>query len=42
MKFVEEMDVADISEVLGMQINTVRTHLHRALTAVRGRPGAKI
>jgi RNA polymerase sigma-70 factor (ECF subfamily) len=42
MKFTEEMEVADISEMLGMQVNTVRTHLHRALTAVRSQLGAKI
>ena len=40
MKFSEEMPVADISEVLGMPVATVRTHLHRALTAVRSRLGA--
>jgi RNA polymerase sigma-70 factor (ECF subfamily) len=42
MKFSEEMPVADISEVLRMPVNTVRTHLHRALTAVRSQLGAKI
>jgi RNA polymerase sigma-70 factor (ECF subfamily) len=42
MKFTEEMPVADISEVLHMQVNTVRTHLHRALTAVRSQLGATI
>lgn len=42
MKFTEEMEVADISEMLGMQVNTVRTHLHRALTAVRSQLGAKL
>lgn len=41
MKFTEEMPVVEISEVLGMSINTVRTHLHRALTAVRSKFGAK-
>jgi RNA polymerase sigma-70 factor (ECF subfamily) len=41
MKFSEEMAVAEISEVLGMPVNTVRTHLHRALTAVRNRLGAR-
>jgi len=41
MKFVEEMPVNEISEVLGMPMNTVRTHLHRALTAVRSQMGAK-
>jgi len=42
MKFSEEMTVADISEVLGMPMATVRTHLHRALCAVRSRLGAKL
>ena len=42
MRFTEEMEIADISEMLGMQVNTVRTHLHRALTAVRSQLGAKI
>ena len=41
MKFSEEMPVAGISEVLGMTEATVQTHLHRALTAVRSRLGAK-
>jgi RNA polymerase sigma-70 factor (ECF subfamily) len=42
MKFSEEMPVTDISEVLGMPATTVRTHLHRALKAVRSQLGAKI
>jgi RNA polymerase sigma-70 factor, ECF subfamily len=42
MKFSEEMPVADISEVLGMSVATVRTHLHRALTTVRSQLGASI
>jgi len=42
MKFSEEMSVDEISEILGMAVNTVRTHLHRALKAVRSRMGAKI
>ena len=42
MKFSEEMPVADISEVLGMPVTTVKTHLHRALKAVRSQLGAKI
>jgi RNA polymerase sigma-70 factor (ECF subfamily) len=40
MKFSQEMPVTDISETLGMSINTVRTHLHRALKAVRCQIGA--
>lgn len=39
MKFFEELSVAEISEVLKMPVNTVRTHLHRALHAVRARMG---
>ena len=35
MKFSQEMPATEISEVLGMSINMVRTHLHRALKAVR-------
>lgn len=39
MKFSEDMSVNEISEVLGMAVNTVRTHLQRALKAVRGQLG---
>ena len=42
MKFSEEMSVEQISDILGMAVNTVRTHLHRALKAVRGRVGASL
>jgi RNA polymerase sigma-70 factor, ECF subfamily len=41
MRFSEEMSVDEISETLGMAVNTVRTHLHRALKAVRTKLGAK-
>jgi RNA polymerase sigma-70 factor (ECF subfamily) len=40
MKFSEELSVEEICDTLGMSVNTVRTHLHRALKAVRGRMGA--
>ena len=40
MKFSEEMDLQDISEALRMPINTVKTHLHRALKAVRSQLGS--
>jgi len=40
MKFTEEIPVAEISQILGMPVNTVRTHLHRALNAVRNKMGA--
>lgn len=42
MKFTEEMSVEEIGTVLGMGVNTVRTHLHRALKVVRGRVGESI
>ena len=41
MKFSDEMDLADISKAMGMPINTVKTHLHRALKAVRSQLGAQ-
>ena len=41
MKFSEEMPVEEIAMTLGMSVNTVRTHLHRALQAVRSRMGEK-
>lgn len=40
MRFIEEMAIEDIAHTLSMQSTTVRTHLHRALKAVRGRLGA--
>jgi RNA polymerase sigma-70 factor, ECF subfamily len=42
MKFSEDMSVNEISEVLGMAANTVRTHLQRALKAVRSQLGGAI
>lgn len=35
MRFTEEMDLAEIAAVTKMPINTVKTHLHRALKSVR-------
>jgi RNA polymerase sigma-70 factor, ECF subfamily len=42
MKFLEEISVNEISEILGMPVNTVRTHLHRALSSVRSQMGVKL
>ncbi|WP_420238951.1 RNA polymerase sigma factor [Telmatobacter bradus] len=42
MKFFEEISVNEISEILQMPVNTVRTHLHRALHTVRARLGASV
>jgi len=39
MRFIEEMELDEISEATGMQINTVKTHLHRAVKAVRLKVG---
>src|ERR1700679_2714011 len=39
MRFAEEMDLSEISVVTKMPINTVKTHLHRALKSVRSQAG---
>ncbi|WP_263410846.1 RNA polymerase sigma factor [Terriglobus tenax] len=39
MRFLEEMDLAEIAQVTGMPVNTVKTHLHRAVTAIRAQLG---
>lgn len=40
MRFSEEMDLSEIAAALSMPINTVKTHLHRALKSVRAQVGA--
>jgi len=35
MRFIEEMDLQEICQATGMQMSTVKTHLHRAVKAVR-------
>jgi RNA polymerase sigma-70 factor, ECF subfamily len=42
LKFSEELSVDEICKALGMSMKTVRTHLHRALKAVRSQLGAGI
>jgi len=37
LRFVEELDLADIAQVTGMPISTVKTHLYRGLSAIRDR-----
>jgi RNA polymerase sigma-70 factor (ECF subfamily) len=39
LKFAEEMDLDEISETLGMPVNTVKTHLRRAVLAIRAKLG---
>jgi RNA polymerase sigma-70 factor, ECF subfamily len=41
MRFIEEMELPDIAQATGMQVNTVKTHLHRAVKAVRITLGGK-
>jgi RNA polymerase sigma-70 factor, ECF subfamily len=40
MRFVEEMDLSDIATITGMTVPTVKTHLYRAVGAIRARLGA--
>jgi RNA polymerase sigma-70 factor (ECF subfamily) len=40
LRFVEEMELLEIATVMGMKEGTVKTHLFRALQAVRERIGA--
>ena len=39
MRFVEEMDLPDIATTTGMSVPTVKTHLYRAVGAIRARLG---
>ncbi|WP_263375482.1 RNA polymerase sigma factor [Granulicella aggregans] len=42
LRFSEELDVAEIAEVTGMPVNTVKTHLRRAITTVRAKVGGRV
>jgi len=41
LRFVEEMELREIAETTGMNPSTVKTHLYRALAAVRASVGGK-
>jgi RNA polymerase sigma-70 factor (ECF subfamily) len=41
LRFTEEMDMDEISQALGMPVNTVKTHLHRAVTSIRKQLGGQ-
>jgi RNA polymerase sigma-70 factor (ECF subfamily) len=41
MRFIEEMEMSEICQATGMQISTVKTHLHRAVKAVRLKLGGR-
>ena len=42
MRFIEEMDLQEICQATGMQMSTVKTHLHRAVKAVRLKIGGAV
>jgi RNA polymerase sigma-70 factor (ECF subfamily) len=39
LRFFEGMNVEEIASSIGMPVNTVKTHLHRSITAIRGQLG---
>ena len=41
LKFSEELDIAEIALATGMPVNTVKTHLHRAVNVIRTNLGAR-
>jgi RNA polymerase sigma-70 factor, ECF subfamily len=41
MRFQQEIEIAEIGSILGMPTNTVKTHLYRAVRAVREQLGGK-
>ena len=42
MRFIDEMDIQEICQATGMQVSTVKTHLHRAVKAVRLKLGGGV
>ena len=41
LRFVDEMELEEIAETLGMNLSTVKSHLYRALGILRERTGGK-
>jgi RNA polymerase sigma-70 factor (ECF subfamily) len=39
LRFLEEMDIPEIATVTGLPLGTVKSHLYRALSAIRARHG---
>ena len=37
LRFVEELELAEIAEITGLPISTVKTHLYRSLATIRSR-----
>ena len=42
MKFIEDLDLTEIAEIMDMPLQTVKTHLYRAVAAIRDRFGATL
>jgi RNA polymerase sigma-70 factor (ECF subfamily) len=42
MKFVEDLDLPEIAEIMSMPLQTVKTHLYRAIAAIRDKFGATL
>ena len=42
MKFVEDLDLREIAEIMGMPLQTVKTHLYRAVATIRDKFGATL
>jgi RNA polymerase sigma-70 factor, ECF subfamily len=42
MRFVEDLDLGEIAEVTGMPVQTVKTHLYRAVAEIRNKFGASV
>jgi RNA polymerase sigma-70 factor, ECF subfamily len=41
LRYQEDLDPAEISRVTGMPVNTIKSHLHRALLALRKKMGVE-
>ena len=41
LRYQEDLDPAEISRIVGMPVNTIKSHLHRALLALRKKMGVE-
>lgn len=41
LRFLEDLNMDEISVVTGMPVNTIKTHLHRSVTTIRAQLGGK-
>ncbi len=40
LRFIEELELSEIADITGLPVSTVKTHLYRALAAIRARHSA--